>query len=375
MSSLPPVPPPGIPPQPGAAANHAPWPAGTAGHAAGPAAGPRESRGVAFFVAIFLGLLLIASAGLNVLLLLVSVGSLAGGGFGDFDAPADEVYIAGTKTSREKVLQVPIRGAIAEGANPVLGAGGGTVTQVKRALRQAAESDIRGLLLLIDSPGGGVTDSEEIHAMLLTFRREHPGKPVLALFGDMAASGGYYIAVAAEHIIARRTTITGSIGVIMSAWNFAEAAHKLGIDQVAIKSDRTPLKDILSPMRAMSDEERALLTAIVDEMYERFVTVVEEGRPQLTREQVYALATGAVYTGNQAQKNGLVDEVGDLESAVRWFDGRLGKPVQLVERRRRPGLADLLFSSRGPSDLQQWGPQLLAASTGPRFLYYWQGGR
>lgn len=369
MSSVPPVPPAGIPSQP--AGTSAPWPAA---NNAGPAA-PRESRGVAFFVAIFLGLLLIASAGLNVLLMLVSVGSLAGGGFGDFDAPADEVYIGGTKASREKVLQVPIRGAIAEGANPVLGAGGGTVTQVKRALRQAAESDIRGLLLYIDSPGGGVTDSDDIHAMLLEFRREHPGKPVLALFGDMAASGGYYIAVAAEHIIARRTTITGSIGVIMSAWNFAEAAQKLGIDQVAIKSERTPLKDILSPMRAMRDEERALLTGIVDEMYERFVTVVADGRPQLTREQVYSLANGAVYTGNQALKSGLVDEVGDLQTAVRWFGDRLGKPVQVVERRRRPGLADLLFASRAPADLQQLAPQLLAASTGPRFLYFWQGGR
>lgn len=371
MSATPPVPPPGIPPQPGAVAGNAPWPVA----ANGQAAPVRESRGVAFFVAIFLGLLLIASAGLNVLLMLVSVGSLAGGGFGDFEAPADEVHIAGAKTSREKVLQVPIRGAIAEGANPVLGAGGGTVSQVKRALRQAAESDIRGLLLHIDSPGGGVTDSEDIHAMLLAFRREHPDKPVVALFGDMAASGGYYIAVAAEHIIARRTTITGSIGVIMSAWNFAEGAAKLGIDQVAIKSERTPLKDILSPMRAMRDEERALLTGIVEEMYERFVTVVAEGRPQLTREQVYAAATGAVFTGNQALKQGLVDEVGDLESAVRWFGDRLGKPVQVVERRRRPGLADLLFAARGPGELQQWGPQLLAASTGPRFLYYWQGGR
>lgn len=361
--------PPGVPPQvpygaPG-------WP--------GAAAPARESRGVAFFVAIFLGILFVASAGLNVLLLLLSVGSIAGAGFGgDTDGVYDEVYVAGERGARTKVLQIPIHGAIAEGQSPLIGAAGGTVSQVRRALRKAAADDISGVLLHIDSPGGGVTDSDEIHQMIERFRADHPDKHVLALFGDMAASGGYYVAAAAERILARPTTITGSIGVIMSAWNFARAAEKYGIDEIAIKSERTPFKDILSPMRPMRDDERAMLTGIVDELYDRFVTVVDEGRPGLDRAQVIAVATGAIYTARQALANGLVDEIGDHETAVAWFTQQLGKPVAIVEQRRRAGLADLLFGAQSRTavpSLQESLGGLLQGSTGPRFLYYWQGAR
>ncbi|HEU4419508.1 MAG TPA: signal peptide peptidase SppA [Planctomycetota bacterium] len=349
---------------------------------------PRESRGVAFFVAIFLGILLVASAGLNVLLMLLSVGSLAGAGLtGGFDGDGiyDELHVAGERGGSAKILQVPIRGAIAEAQSPVLGAAGGTLTQVRRALRRAAADEVLGVLLYIDSPGGGVTDSDEIYQMVRRFRRDHPEKPVLALFGDMAASGGYYVAAAAERIVARRTTITGSIGVIMSAWNFAEAARKLGIDQIAVKSERTPYKDILSLTRPMRDEERVLLVKIVDELYDLFVDVVDEGRDNLDRSQVLAVATGAIYTAKQALGNGLVDEIGDHETVLAWFQQRLGRAPTIVEHRRRPGLADLLLGSSAPS-VPQGGvsaagamerslDSLLTGSTGPRFLYFWEGGR
>lgn len=376
MSSLPPQPPgglePGSPP-PGVPPQVPQWPGWPA-----PAQQPRESRGVAFFVAIFLGLLLIASAGLNVLLLLLSVGSLAGAGFGgDLEGVAfDEVHVAGERGGRDKVLQVPIRGAIAEGRNPLLGAAGGTVSLVRRALRQAEADDVLGVILYVDSPGGGVSDSDEIYRAVQRFRRDHPAKPVLALFGDLAASGGYYVAVAAEHIIARRTTITGSIGVIMSAWNFAAAAQKFGVDQVTIKSERTPFKDMLSPTRPVRDDERALLTGIVDEFLDQFVDVVDQGRANLDRSQVLAAATGAIFTSTQAQALGLVDEIGDHDTALRWFQQRLGKPVTIVEPRRRASFADLLLGAiAGPPDAGAVVGSLLGGSSGPRFLYYWEGGR
>lgn len=365
MSTLPPSPPPGVPPQ------QPQWPQYPT------SAPPRESRGVSFFVAIFLGILLVASAGLNVLLLLLSVGSLAGGSLvsGDADGGVyDEIYVAGTRDGRNKVLQIPIRGAIAEVASPLLGAAGGTVSQVRRALRQAAGDDVLGVVLYVDSPGGGVTDSDRIYDMLRQFRGEHPDKPVLALFGDLAASGGYYVAVAAEHIVARRTTVTGSIGVIMSAWNFAKAAEHFGVEQIAIKSERTPYKDLLSPTKPVDPAERAILTGIVDELYDRFVDVVDEGRSELDRDAVLRAATGAIYSAKRALELGLVDEIGDYDRAVAWFESRLGKPVTIIEQRRRMGLADLLFGARGgkaPDALQE----LLASSTGPRFLYLWQGAR
>ncbi|MBL8724905.1 MAG: signal peptide peptidase SppA [Planctomycetes bacterium] len=376
MSSAPPppgsVPPPTPPPGVYGDAGRPAWQPAAA--AQGGAA--RDGRGVSFFVAVLLGLLLLVSGGLNVLLFVASFGSMLGSGLGDFDAPLDETFVAGQRSARAKVLQVGLRGAIAEGQSAVLGGQGGSVSQVKRALRQAAGDDVRGLLLHIDSPGGGVTDSDEIHALLLQFRREHPQKPVLALFGDLAASGGYYVAMAAERVLARSTTITGSIGVIMSSWNFAELAKRYGVEQVAIKSERTPWKDMLSPTRPMRDEERAMLTSIVDELYDRFVTVVDAGRPNLDRAQVQALATGAIYSAQQALQNGLVDGIGDHDTAAQWFAERLGGPVQIVERRHRPGLSELLFGARtvAPSAEAAWA-RLLTASSGPRFLYFWEGGR
>jgi protease-4 len=357
------APPPGVPPQPPS------WPG---------AAPPRESRGVAFFVAIFLGLLLVASAGLNVLLLLLSLSSFGAAGFGDLEGvPFDEVHIAGERGSRQRVLQVPIRGAIAEDQAPLLGAAGGTVSMVRRALRLAGSDDaILGVLLYVDSPGGGVTDSDTIHQLVAAFRAKHPQKPVMALFGDVAASGGYYVAVAAEHILAPRTAITGSIGVIMSAWNFAEAAKKLGVEQIAIKSERTPFKDMLSPTRPLQPEEQRMLTAIVDELYDQFVTVVDEGRPGMDREQVLAAANGGIYTASQALARGLIDGIGDHDDALQWFRDRLGRPLAIVEARRRPGLGELLFGLLAPSRGADGAvAHLLTHSTGPRFLYYWEGGR
>lgn len=366
MSSIPPGPPPagappGVPPQ----QPHWPAPPG--------AAAPRESRGIAFFVAIFLGILLLVSAGLNVLLLLLSVGSLAGAGL-EGGGSYDEVHVAGDRGSDHQVLQIGIRGAIAEGASPLLGAAGGTVSQVERALRYAKSQQVEGVLLYIDSPGGGVTDSDRIYQMLKRFREQNPQMPVAALYGDMAASGGYYVAVAAEHIISRRTSISGSIGVIMSAWNFAKLAEDYGIEQVAIKSDRTPYKDMLSPTRALSEGERAMLTSIVDELYDQFVSVVMEGR-EMQRDAVERVANGGIYTAKQSLEHGLVDEIGDYESALEWFKNRLGHQVAIVEQRRHAGLADLLFGMSSANTKNSSVESLLTSSTGPRFLYFWQGGR
>lgn len=353
--------PPGVPPQ----------------MAMQPPQGPREARGVAFFVAIFLGILLLASAGLNVLLLLLSVGSFAGGGMGGAGGVFDEIFVAGQRGASARVLQIPIHGAIAEMRNPLLGSAGGMVSRVDRMLREAAADEgVRGVILDIDSPGGGVTDSDEIYAMIRRFRSDNPDKRVVALFGDMAASGGYYVAAAAERIVARRTSITGSIGVILSNYNFAEAADQWGVEQVTIKSDRTPYKDILSPMRPITEDERALLTAIVDDLYDRFVQVVDDGRDGLDRDQVLAVANGAIYSASQALNNGLVDEIGDRDSVLRWFEQELGSDVALVEQRRRLGFADLLLGAGSePPTVAQAAGTLLTGLSGPRFLYFWEGGR
>ncbi len=368
------------PPMGGAQPGSQAW--GTAGAPAGgglpPYAPPRENRSVSFFVAIFLGLLLLVSAGLNVVLLLLSLGTLAGGmGGGIDDGQYQVVATGGEKGAKMKVLRIPRVGASAEARSAVIGAGGGSVSDVRRGLRLAAsDRDIRGVVLDINSPGGGVTDSDEIHDLVKKFRAEHPDKKVVAMFGDLAASGGYYVAAAADHILARPTTITGSIGVIMSSWNFAEAAKKLGVTEVSIKSARTPYKDMLSMTRPMTDEERAMLTSIVDEMYDRCVTVVDEGRPALDRAQVPALANGGIYSAGQALANGLVDQLGDDVALQEWFESRLEGKVAFQEQRRVPGLRDLFgVMAREPGTAADLAVQLLTEGTGPRFLYWWPGAR
>ena len=355
--------PPGVPPQP-------------AGYGS-PA--PREARGVAFFVAVFLGILLIASAGLNVLLLLLSVGSIAGSGLGGVAAQGNyaETRLAGSAGAAAKIFNVPIRGAITEAENPMLGSRGGIVTEVEKRLRWAAEDpDVRGIVLDINSPGGGVTDSDKIYTAIRRFRIDHPEKKVVALFGDMAASGGYYVAAAAERIVARRTTITGSIGVIMSGYNFGRAADEFGIEAMTIKSERTPYKDILSPMRPMRDDERVLLTGIVDELLDQFIDIVDIGRDNMDRAQVLAVANGAIFSASQALQSGLVDEIGDRESVLAWLEDELDSDVQLIEHRRVVGLADVLLGVEAAEpSLEQSAGQLLRGLSGPRFLYFWEGGR
>ncbi|MEM7200928.1 MAG: signal peptide peptidase SppA [Planctomycetota bacterium] len=348
-----------------------------------PQPAPREGRSVSFYVAIFLALLLFISGGLNVLLLLVSALGSAAGGFGGGMLSGDDgrfqvVTVDGDRKADAAVLRVRIDGAIAEASSPLMGGAGGTVSQVRRALRAAArESSIRGVLLDINSPGGGVTDSDEIRNLIKQFRRDHPDLPVVSLLGDIAASGGYYIAAPTAHIMARPTTITGSIGVIISSYDVSEALGQIGVEPVVIVSEDTPFKDMLSMTRPMTEAERRKIRAIVQEMYERFVDVVDEGREELTRDEVKQLATGEVYSAMQAERLGLVDGIGSLADAyAKLADLMRVESVRVVEHRRVPTLFDTLFAVRAqPPTLEGSIAQLLRQATGPKLLYFWPGGR
>ncbi len=341
-----------------------------------------EPRSVSFYVAIFLALLLLISGGLNLVLLVVSaVGSARGltGGYGsDEDGMYELVAVGGHADASRDVLLVPIEGAIAEASSPLIGAPGGTVSQVRRALRAAErEERIAAVLFDINSPGGGVTDSDEIYRLISEFRERNSDVPVLALLGDVAASGGYYIAAACEGIFARPTTITGSIGVIISQYQYGEALRELGIEVNTIVSDDTPYKDMLSPTRPMRPEEEAKVKAIVQQMYERFVDVVDAGRPELTRAAVQAAATGEIYSALRARELGLVDRIASIADAYGELAERIGSErVRVVEQRRIPTFFDALAGVKGaPAPLDAALAQLLRSTTGPRMLYLWQGGR
>ena len=230
------------------------------------------------------------------------------------------------RKSRRRIARVVLEGPI----------NGATRQRVLKALREVEEREFPALLLRIDSPGGTVGDSQEIHAALLRLRTK--GCHVVASFGNISASGGVYIGVAAEKIVSNPGTITGSIGVILRGNDLSTLFERIGIRFDTVKSGL--FKDILSPDRPLSDAERSLLQELIDSSYEQFVSAVAEGR-DLSKDIVRSFADGRVFTGEQAVALGLVDELGDEDDARR-LAARLAdpdedevKPVTLGKSRRK----------------------------------------
>ncbi len=236
-------------------------------------------------------------------------------------------------------------------------------TRTVRELTQEAEDPtVRALVVRIQSPGGVVGPTQEIHDAILRIRDE--GKPVVASMGSIAASGGYYLAAAATRIVANPGTLTGSIGVIMQLAEVEGLLQKVGIRYEVIKSGR--FKDAASFARAMTPEERAVLQAVLDDMHDQFVSAVAEGR-QLPKDRVRLLADGRVYSGRMAKELGLVDALGGLDDAVRLageLGGIAGKP-QVVRPRRSFRLWDLADWLTGSSWLRGVGTSLAASPSLP----------
>lgn len=261
----------------------------------------------------------------------------------------DERLIEGR--GRNKIVVVHIDGQIHGGESPggLFSPGGAGAADITSQLRQAVEDDdVAGVLLRIDSPGGAVVASDEIAREVQRVRNQ---KPVAASMGDLAASGGYYIASQAETVVANPASVTGSIGVIAILPNLEGTASKLGVKPLVLKSGR--LKDAGSPFRSMTPRERDLYQRLLDEAHKQFIDSVATGR-RMERDKVRDLADGRPYSGLQAHENGLVDKLGDLETA---YDSVLDlakltrRTAKLVEYRPRRGFADLFpFGSRSLVD-------------------------
>ncbi|MCC6140464.1 MAG: signal peptide peptidase SppA [Nitrospira sp.] len=201
---------------------------------------------------------------------------------------------------------------------------------------------VKAIVLRIDSPGGGVVPSQEIYDAVRRVRTKS-NKAVIASMGSVAASGGYYIAAATDRIVANPGTLTGSIGVIMEMANVEGLLQKIGVEGVVVKSGK--YKDVGSPLRKMSDEERGLLQTVMDDVHKQFIEAVAEGR-SLEVPEVQALADGRIFTGRQAKDAKLVDELGDLDDAIQLaadVAGIEGDP-RVVEQRRRFSIRELLES-------------------------------
>lgn len=215
-----------------------------------------------------------------------------------------------------------------------------TVSELKRF---GDSSSIKAIVLRIDSPGGGVVPSQEIHDAVQRVRTKQ-NKTVVASMGTVAASGGYYIAAAADRIVANPGTLTGSIGVIMEMVNLEGLLHKVGVEGVVIKSGR--YKDVGSPFRKMNPEERRILQSVMDDVHEQFIEAVAEGR-SLGVKDVRPLADGRIFTGRQAVDAKLVDELGDLDDAIRIaaeMVGIEGEPA-VVNPKKRFSIRDIIDSS------------------------------
>jgi protease-4 len=246
----------------------------------------------------------------------------------------------------DRVAVIVIEGVIADGREAI-----------EQLNRYRDLPRVKAVVLRVNSPGGAVAPSQEIHAQLtklrtlyqeiLKFRRE-TRKPVVASLGSVAASGGYYIAAAADRIVANPGSITGSIGVILQIPNLGGLLQKVGIKTTVIKAGEN--KDLGSITRDLTETERRILQDVMDDVHGQFIEAVATGR-RLERARVESLADGRIFSGRQALGLGLVDELGDLPDAIDRAGslvGIPGRPKVIQERRRRFSLWDLVTESLGP---------------------------
>ncbi len=212
--------------------------------------------------------------------------------------------------------------------------------------RAASDRRVKAVVLRVNSPGGTVTASDTMYEMLSRFR-QRTGKPVIASLQEVAASGGYYVACAADEIVASPTSVVGSIGVIVNTFDASRGLDKLGIRSEAIKSG--PLKDMGSPFKAMTPDERSVMQGMVDEYYARFLTVVRNHRTLGTEEKSRLATDGRVFSGKQALDVGLVDRVGLLEDAIKLARQSAKAPGARAIMYKRPyGFSGSIYAN-GPA--------------------------
>lgn len=286
-----------------------------------------------------------------------------------------EQKISGSDTSNQ-IARIEVNGVIQDTGEPnIFSQAEYNHVQIIKSLEKVKKDNtIKGLMLVVNSPGGGVYESAEIHQKINEIKKA--GKKVYVTMENMAASGGYYISAPADKIYASKETLTGSLGVIMQSINYKELADKYGVKFNTIKSG--PHKDIMSPTKEMDEEERKILQTFVDESYEEFVNVISEGR-KMDKAQVKKIADGRIYSGSQAKQLKLIDEIGMEEDALKALKKDIkANNAQVIEFTPNDSLFNSdLFAAKsfvgkltGQSDVDQIR-QLLSKRQGiePMYLY------
>jgi protease-4 len=291
--------------------------------------------------------------------------------------PLEEVTVAGE--GRDKVLVVDLSGVIL-GESVETGLLGrrreSAVDRITAQLDKASEDKaVKAVVLRINSPGGTVTASDVIYHTIQRFKAERK-VPVVAAFLSVAASGGYYVAMASDEILAHPTTTTGSIGVIVQTLNVVGLFNKLGLEVYTVKSG--PFKDIGSPVKIPAPAELAIVQSIINGMFERFLVAVQAGRPRLQPAQIRAAADGRIVSADQALAAGLVDRIGYMADAVERAKGRAGleKARVVFYVRRGESKPTHLYAGTTLPEPSAIGQQLLArlaGDGGTQFLYLWPG--
>jgi len=277
--------------------------------------------------------------------------------------------------STDKIAIIEIDGVITGGDSMgLLGSQENTVSELKaRLVRVRIDGEVRGVVLRISSPGGEVTATDMIHHEILEFKKANK-IPVVAAILDEGASGGYYIACAADQVLAQPTSIVGSIGVLLMTFNVAGLFQKIGVETEAIKSAEK--KDLLSPFRNRTPEEKEILQKLVNDMYQRFVTVVSERTGGPTREDVMKLADGRIFSGKEAKEVKLVDRVGYLADAIDLVKERakIDRKPTIIRYTRLARSGSNIYTLAGAARERRGVELVLSAEALPRakLFYLWQ---
>lgn len=256
-----------------------------------------------------------------------------------------------------------------------------TLARVATQLRKARKDEaVKAVVLRIDSPGGTVAASDEIYHLIQTFSRE-TGRPVIASLGGIAASGGYYVALAADTIIAQPTTITGSIGVIIASVDITGLMDKLGVKGQTYTSG--PNKDLLSPIEPATPEERRIIRSVIDHLFQRFVHVVKQNRPGLAMAHIRIITDGRIFAAGRALELGLVDGIGRIKDAIALARERIGvEQARVIRYSRSASAGGTVYSAAygGQPAAANLPMQInvlpinLSLAAGARFMYLWEPG-
>ena len=275
----------------------------------------------------------------------------------------EEIWSYGYGTS--KVVHIELEGVIMRGGKDGLfGSQPGMAETVLKQIRAASvDPDVKAILLEVDSPGGAVTPSDEIYRALRDFKELDESRQVLVFIRGLGASGAYYAAMAGDYILAEPTAIVGSIGVIMETLNMKGLGDKLGLKAVTITSGSN--KDMLNPLKEVNPLHVQMLQGVVDDMYNRFASIVEESRlPPSHRE----LMDGRILTANVALREHFIDGIGYWPEALFQMQKLLGvDDIRLIRYAKKKSFLETIFEAKAPHL-----PQMSAPLSGPRFLYQWK---